>query len=294
MQVSKSVSMTRAIMRDMKDAVKLDISSDKHYHGEMETLISRGIIQSYFGKLEESLTLDAAVVGGGPSGIVAAYYLAKEGHRVALLDRKLAPGGGMWGGAMMFNDIVVQEEALPIVEELQLSCRKHENGTYLLDSVHATAGLIYRATEAGATIFNCFSVEDVVYKQGRVGGVVVNWTPVLREGLHVDPLTFASRVVLDATGHDCEIARTVARKNGVRLQTETGGVIGEMSMDAAEGERTTIENTKEIYPGLFVSGMAANGVSGSFRMGPIFGGMLLSGRKVAQLMHESLVSDVQR
>ena len=54
--------------------------------------------------------------------------------------------------------------------------------------------------------------------------------------------------------------------------------------DAAEGERTTIDNTKEIYPGLFVSGMAANGVSGSFRMGPIFGGMLLSGKKAAALM----------
>ena len=280
-------------MRDPWSAVKLDISFGRHYHGEMETLISRGIIQSYFGKLEKSLELDAAVVGGGPSGILAAYYLAKEGHRVALLDRKLSPGGGMWGGAMMFNDIVVQEEALPIVEELQIRYRKYEEGTYILDSVHATAGLIYRATEAGATIFNCFSVEDVVYKQGRVSGVVVNWTPVLREGLHVDPLTFASRVVLDATGHDCEIAKTVARKNGVRLQTETGGVIGEMSMDTAEGERTTIENTKEIYPGLFVSGMAANGVSGSFRMGPIFGGMLLSGRKVAQLMHESLISTAQ-
>ncbi len=30
--------------------------------------------------------------------------------------------------------------------------------------------------------------------------------------------------------------------------------------------------------------MASNGVSGSFRMGPIFGGMLLSGKKVAELM----------
>lgn len=256
----------------------------------METLISRGIIESYFGKLTRSLELDAAIVGGGPSGIVAAYYLAKAGHKVALLDRKLAPGGGMWGGAMLFNDIVVQEEAMPIVKELHLSYREHENGTYLMDSVHATAGLLYRATEAGAIVFNSVSVEDVVYKQGRVGGVVVNWTPVLLQKMHVDPLTFAAKVVLDATGHDCEIARTVARKNDVQLQTPTGGVVGEMSMDAMEGERTTLENTKEIYPGLFVSGMAANGVSGSFRMGPIFGGMLLSGHKVAQLMHEAIVA----
>jgi ribulose 1,5-bisphosphate synthetase/thiazole synthase len=49
-----------------------------------------------------------------------------------------------------------------------------------------------------------------------------------------------------------------------------------------------VENTKEIYPGLFVSGMAANGVSGSFRMGPIFGGMLMSGKKAAELICEKL------
>ena len=254
----------------------------------METLVSRGIIESYFAKLNSCLELDAAIVGGGPSGIVAAYYLAKAGCKVALLDRKLSPGGGMWGGAMMFNDIVVQQEALPIVEELGLTHRPYRDSASIIDSVHATAGLLYRATQAGATIFNCYSVEDVVYKQGRVGGVVVNWTPVLREGLHVDPLTLISKTVLDATGHDCEIARTVARKNNVRLNTPPGGVIGEMSMDAAEGERTTIDNTKEIYPGLFVSGMAANGVSGSFRMGPIFGGMLMSGKKVAELMLQSI------
>ncbi|MBQ8480367.1 MAG: thiazole biosynthesis protein [Akkermansia sp.] len=254
----------------------------------METLVSRGIIESYFNKLQDCLELDAAIVGGGPSGIVAAYYLAKAGHKVALFDRKLSPGGGMWGGAMMFNDIVVQEEALPIVQELGLTYKPYREGTYIIDSVHATAGLLYKATQAGAVIFNCYSVEDVVYKQGRVGGVVVNWTPVLREGLHVDPLTIISRTVLDGTGHDCEIAKTVARKNGVRLNTATGGVIGEMSMDAAEGERSTIENTKEIYPGLFVSGMAANGVSGSFRMGPIFGGMLMSGKKAAELMSQAI------
>ncbi|MBQ5665106.1 MAG: sulfide-dependent adenosine diphosphate thiazole synthase [Akkermansia sp.] len=254
----------------------------------METLVSSGIIESYFNKLQSSLVLDAAIVGGGPSGIVAAYYLAKAGHKVALFDRKLSPGGGMWGGAMMFNDIVVQEEAMDIVRELGLVYKPYREGTYIIDSVHATAGLLYKATQAGAVIFNCYSVEDVVYKQGRVGGVVVNWTPVLREGLHVDPLTIISKTVLDGTGHDCEIAKTVARKNGVRLNTPTGGVVGEMSMDAAEGERSTIDNTKEIYPGLFVSGMAANGVSGSFRMGPIFGGMLMSGKKAAELMGASI------
>jgi len=37
-----------------------------------------------------------------------------------------------------------------------------------------------------------------------------------------------------------------------------------------------------------VVGMAANNVSGGFRMGPVFGGMLKSGRKVADLIIEEL------
>lgn len=80
----------------------------------------------------------------------------------------------------------------------------------------------------------------------------------------------------------------VARKNDIQLNTPTGGVIGERSLNVELGEQTTVENTKEIYPGLFVSGMAANGVSGSFRMGPIFGGMLMSGKKAAELICEKL------
>ncbi|MDH6359260.1 sulfide-dependent adenosine diphosphate thiazole synthase [Parabacteroides sp. PF5-9] len=250
----------------------------------MEQIVSTGIINSYFEKLKRNLSVDVAIVGGGPSGIVAAYYLAKAGKKVALFDRKLAPGGGMWGGAMMFNDIVVQEEAIPIIQELEVAYRKGENGTYIMDSVHTTSALIYKATKAGATIFNCYSVEDVVFQNEAVAGVVVNWAPVIREGMHVDPLTIMAKAVLEGTGHDCEVARTVARKNGVKLNTVTGDVVGERSLNVELGEQTTVENTKEIYPGLFVSGMAANGVSGSFRMGPIFGGMLMSGKKAAELI----------
>lgn len=250
----------------------------------MEKVVSTAIVDSYFGKLRENLDIDAAVVGGGPSGLVAAYYLAKAGKKVALYERKLAPGGGMWGGAMMFSDIVVQADAVPILDELGVQYRERGDGTYILDSVHATSALIYAATKAGVTIFNCYSVEDVVFKNNEVAGLVVNWAPVIREGMHVDPLMVMSKTVLEGTGHDCMIARLVARKNSVKLNTPTGEVVGERSLSIEEAERTTVENTKEVYPGLFVSGMAANGVSGSFRMGPIFGGMLLSGRKAAKLM----------
>ncbi len=250
----------------------------------IETQVSKGIISTYFDKLERNLNLDVAIVGGGPSGIVAAYYLAKAGLRVAQFDRKLSPGGGMWGGAMMFNQVVIQEEAMDIIREFDINYKPFEDDLYTVDSVESTSALLYRAVHAGATVFNCYSVEDVIYKSDRVGGIVVNWTPVLREGMHVDPLNIMARCVIDGTGHDSEVCKTVARKNGARLNTPTGGVVGERSMDVTEGERQVVEGTKEIYPGLWVCGMASSAVGGTPRMGPIFGGMLLSGKKVADLI----------
>jgi ribulose 1,5-bisphosphate synthetase/thiazole synthase len=38
-----------------------------------------------------------------------------------------------------------------------------------------------------------------VFKKNVVSGVVVNWTPVLREGLHVDPLNIMAKFVADGT-----------------------------------------------------------------------------------------------
>ena len=48
----------------------------------MEQIVSSGIIDSYFEKLKSNLSVDVAIVGGGPSGIVAAYFLAKAGKKV--------------------------------------------------------------------------------------------------------------------------------------------------------------------------------------------------------------------
>ena len=120
----------------------------------IETQVSKGIITTYFDKLQNNLDLDVAIVGGGPSGIVAAYYLAKAGLKVAQFDRKLSPGGGMWGGAMMFNQIVIQEEAMDIVNDFEINYHPFEDGLYTIDSVESTSSLLYHAVHAGATIFN--------------------------------------------------------------------------------------------------------------------------------------------
>ncbi len=255
----------------------------------METVISRGIVNSFFRKLDESLEGDVAIVGAGPSGLVAAARLARAGKRVSVFESKLAPGGGMWGGAMMFSSIIVQREALDLLEEFSIDYEEYD-GTRLLPIRSGHVGACFSRVEGRRRIFNCMCAEDVMLDPSgsRVCGLVMNWGPVVRAGMHVDPLVFRARAVMDSTGHPAEIVSIAARKNGIRLATPTGCIMGERSLSAMEGERLTVENTKEIFPGLFVSGMAANGVSGSFRMGPIFGGMLLSGGKAARLIMEAL------
>ena len=79
--------------------------------------ISRAIVEGYMEELLDYLDMDVAIGGGGPSGLTAGYYLAEAGLKVALFERKLSIGGGMWGGGMMFNKIVVQDDGKEILDE---------------------------------------------------------------------------------------------------------------------------------------------------------------------------------
>lgn len=253
-----------------------------------ERIVTKAIIERYAEKLISNLEIDVAVCGAGPSGLVAAYFLSKAGLKVAVFERKLSIGGGMWGGGMMFNEIVVQEESKGILDSLNITTKPYEPGYYTVDAVEAVTGICFNAVKAGAKIFNLVSIEDLVVRKDRVIGVVINWTAVEMAGLHVDPLTVMAKYVIDATGHPIEVVKVLERKMDVRLNTPSGKVEGEKSMWADVAETKTLENTKEVFPGLFVAGMSANATFGSYRMGPIFGGMLLSGKKAAELIIERL------
>ncbi|MGC9021569.1 MAG: sulfide-dependent adenosine diphosphate thiazole synthase, partial [Dissulfurimicrobium sp.] len=230
-----------------------------------EVKISRAIISRYMSKLSEYLELDAAIVGAGPSGLIAALKLAEKGHKVALFERKLSIGGGMWGGGMMFNEIVLQEEGAAILKELGIRVEDVGDGYYTSDSVECVTTLASLACKAGAKLFNLITVEDVMVRDNRVTGLVINWTAVDMAGLHIDPLAVRAKYVIEATGHPTEVLKVVQRKMGARLLTETGAIMGERSMWAEVAENTTLDNTKEAFPGIFVAGMAANATFGSFR-----------------------------
>lgn len=248
-----------------------------------EVIITRAIVEEYFKVFLEYTDVDVALVGGGPANLVAARYLAESGIKTVLFEKKLSIGGGMWGGGMMFPRIVVQEEARCILEDFGICHKKYQDGYYVANSIEAVGKLISGAIDAGAQIFNLVDVEDVMIREDdRVCGLVINWAPVSMGRLHVDPLAIRSKLVVDGTGHDCIICSTVQRKvPGSKFKGKP--LVGEKPMWAEVGERMVVDATGEVYPGLLVAGMAATAVSGSPRMGPVFGGMMLSGKKVASI-----------
>jgi sulfide-dependent adenosine diphosphate thiazole synthase len=254
-----------------------------------EVIISRAIVESYMKDFMGAMEVDVAVAGAGPAGMTCAYYLAKEGIKVIVFERQLRVGGGMPGGGMMFNRIVLQNEGKRLLDEFGVSVEEYQKGYYVADSLEAISTICSRAIKEGAKIFNLISIEDVMIREGdRITGLVLNWSAVSWSKLHVDPLTVRCKVAVDATGHDAEVCHIVVRKIGPKLRTKTGEVMGEKSMWAERGEREILENTREVYPGLVVAGMTANAVFGSPRMGAIFGGMLLSGKKAARVAMELL------
>lgn len=261
-----------------------------------DVIITKAIVDSWSKDLLDSLEIDVAIVGGGPAGLTAGYYLSKKGLKTVLFERNLSIGGGMWGGGMMYNKCVFQQESKPILDEFGINTQEYQEGYFLTNSLETVASLCSGAIKAGLRIFNLIGVEDVMIRQegntsgNSVTGLVLNWAAVTMAKLHIDPLTIRAKAVIDATGHAAEVAGIIVRKIGKKLLTETGEMLGEKPMWADVGERTIVENTKEIYPNVFVAGMSANAVFGGPRMGPIFGGMLLSGKRSAEIIAERLIS----
>lgn len=256
-----------------------------------ERTITEAIIRRYMEKMLDSTRCDVAIVGAGPAGLVAAADLARMGWKTCLFERKPSIGGRIWGGGMMMNEIVVQPEGKEILDEFGIETRKFKSEYFTADSVETVCSLGARACKNGARIFNLISVEDIVLKENRARGVVINWTAVESGGYNVDPLTIESKFIIDATGHPAEVIRVIEKKIDTRLMTPSGKLEGESSLWAEKAEQSTLENTREVFPNVYVAGMCANTTFGSYRMGPIFGGMLLSGRKAAKLISDKLKAE---
>lgn len=243
--------------------------------------ITRAIIEEHHAKLMDHLENDVVIVGAGPAGMCAAYYLAKNGVKTAIFEKRLAIGGGIWGGAAGYGMVVTEED--DILSEMGVGSKK-VGELFVADSVEFALALGEKAVHAGAKIFNLIECEDVIIDENRVAGVVLNSTAINLGKLHVDPFCVAAKYVVDASGHPAEVIQKMKEKGVPGADKK----LGEGPMQVEISEREVVAQTGEFFPGVYLTGMSVCTAYNIPRMGPIFGGMLKSGRKVAEMLIEKL------
>ena len=251
--------------------------------GEKE--VTRAIVGEFSKQFQEYVESDCIIIGGGPSGLMAGRDLAGKGIKVLIVERNNYLGGGFWIGGYLMNKVTVRDPGQDILSELGVPFTEFSEGLYVTDGPHACSKLIAAACDAGVKFANMTIFDDVVLREkNRVAGVVINWTPIKalpREITCVDPIALETKVVVDATGHDACVVKKLEERGLVKTQ-------GFGAMWVERSEDLLVEHTGEIHPGLVVIGMSVATTYGLPRMGPTFGGMLLSGRKGALIIEEIL------
>lgn len=253
-----------------------------------ENQITQAILNDFQDNFKEYLNSEVIIVGAGPSGLVAARELAREGVKVLVIESNNYLGGGFWLGGFLMNTLTFRASAQEALDEIGIPYKEVKTGLFISSGPYACSKLILSACEAGARFLNMVKFDDVVLREGnRLGGVVINWTPVSalpRQITCVDPIALEARIVVDASGHDAAVAKSLAKRGLLEIKGFSG-------MQVEESEHLVVNHTQEIYPGLVVCGMSVAEVFGLPRMGPTFAGMLLSGKKAANIIKDILVKE---
>ena len=266
------------IYRSMQESVNQE-RPNKIFADVREVEITKAIANEFHSVLIDRAESDVIIIGAGPAGLTAGRELSTMGFKVLIVEQNNYLGGGYWLGGYMMNPVTVREPAQKIWDELGIPYKKVSEGLYLTPGPHAVSKLIAGACDSGVKFLNLTKFDDLVLKNGRVSGVVVNWMPVSalpRNITCVDPIAFESKMVIDASGHDSVAVKRLVDRNLVEWK-------GMNPMWVENGEEHVVEKTGEIFPGLVIAGMSVTETYGLARMGPTFGSMLFSGKKAAEI-----------
>lgn len=249
-----------------------------------EVEITRAIAEEFHKVLMDRAESDVIIIGAGPAGLTASRELSNRGFKVLVIEQNNYLGGGYWLGGYMMNPVTVREPAQKIWDELGVPYKKVSDGLYLTAGPHAVSKLIAGACDAGVKFLNLTKFDDLVLKNGRVAGIVVNWMPVSalpRNITCVDPVALEAKMVIDASGHDSVAVKRLVDRRLVEWK-------GMNPMYVDEGEEHVVTKTGEVYPGLVAAGMSVTETHGLARMGPTFGSMLFSGKRAAEITAEKV------
>jgi thiamine thiazole synthase len=277
------------------DMLEHDINED--YAGNyrfapiQEAQVSRAMIKRYFEAMYDRTVSDVVIVGAGSAGLSCAYHLAKTRPdlKVTIVEANVAPGGGAWLGGQLMTAMVVRKPADRFLTEIGVPFDDEGNFVVVKHAALFTSTLLSKVLAMpNVVMMNATAVEDLIVApdytgQQRVTGVVTNWTLVsLNHDTQscMDPNTITAPVVISATGHDGPMGAFSAKRlvsNG--LLKELGNM---RCLDMNRSEPAIVNGTREVVPGLILTGMELSEHDGSARMGPTFGAMMASGVKAAK------------
>ena len=171
-----------------------------------------------------SESYDVIIVGAGPAGSTSAYFLAREGLSVLLVDRARFPrdkpcGGGVTGRAAALLPFSLDPVVEDVVHRLEIGlsyARRFERQSekpliYMTRRVALDAFLVEKASEAGAVFRDATKVTEVELRADDAVVKTKDWTGT-------------SRVVIGADGTNGVTARSLgcdgARVHLVALEAD--------------------------------------------------------------------------
>ncbi|KAJ1423763.1 Thiazole biosynthetic enzyme Thi4 family [Sesbania bispinosa] len=256
-----------------------------------ESIVSREMTRRYMTDMITYADTDVIVVGAGSAGLSCAYELSKNPSiRIAIIEQSVSPGGGAWLGGQLFSAMVVRKPAHRFLDELGVDYDEQEDYVVIKHAALFTSTIMSKLlARPNVKLFNAVAAEDLIVKEGRVAGVVTNWALVSMN--HdtqscMDPNVMESKVVVSSCGHDGPFGAT-----GVKRLKSIGmidSVPGMKALDMNAAEDAIVRLTREIVPGMIVTGMEVAEIDGAPRMGPTFGAMMISGQKAAHLALKAL------
>lgn len=255
-----------------------------------ESIVSREMTRRYMMDVITYADTDVVVVGAGSAGLSCAYELSKNPDVQVAVEQSVSPGGGAWLGGQLFSAMVVRKPAHRFLDELGVEYDEQDTYVVIRHAALFTSTIMSKLlARPNVKLFNAVAAEDLIVKEGRVGGVVTNWALVSMN--HdtqscMDPNVMEAKVVVSSCGHDGPFGAT-----GVKRLRSIGmieSVPGMKALDMNAAEDAIVRLTREIVPGMIVTGMEVAEIDGAPRMGPTFGAMMISGQKAAHLALKSL------
>jgi len=291
--------MRRAFTAACRRGVQVRFASgaeDRLFEPIREAVVSREMTTRYMKDMYDFAEADVIISGAGSAGLAAAYELSKHPNiSVAIIEQSVAPGGGAWLGGQLFSAMIVRKPAHEFLDDVGVEYE--DRGAYVVVKHAAlfTSTIMSKVLAApNIKMFNATAVEDFIVREDKVAGVVTNWSLVTQN--HdtqscMDPNVLESKVVISACGHDGPMGAF-----GVKRLVSNGMIEaapGMKCLDMNTAEDAIVNLTREVVPGMIVTGMEVAEVEGAPRMGPTFGAMMLSGQKAGKLAAAKILAEQQ-